>query len=115
MEHKGTENLIPLNKRSEEEKKIITSMGGIASKEAKQKRKTFKEIFEVLLEEPSKEFPDITNSELMAMRMILEGHKGNTKAFEVVQASIGEKPVEQIKTDGSIVITMDNETKRLSE
>lgn len=94
---KGQENLIPLNRRTPEEVKEITTKGAIASNKAQAKRKTFKEIFELLLQDKSIDNANITNNELMAITMIAEAHKGNTKAFEIVRDTVGEKPKEQME------------------
>jgi len=96
-EHKGTENLIPLNRRTPEETKEITSKGGIASGESRRRRKTFKEIFELLLQDKAIDGSNLTNDELISLQMIIEANKGNTKAFEIIQASVGEKPKEQME------------------
>ena len=49
---KGHENLIPLNKRSKEAQRKIQSMGGQASKEAARRKKSLKELTQMLLENP---------------------------------------------------------------
>ena len=95
--HKGTENLIPLNRRTPEEVKQITTMGAIASNKEQARRKTFKEIFELLLQDKAIDGSNLTNNELLALQMIQEARKGNTKAFEIVRDTIGEKPKEQME------------------
>jgi hypothetical protein len=111
MEHKGTENLIPINKRTPEEAKEITSKGGIASGESKRRRKTFKEIFELLLQEKAIDGSELTNDELISLQMIVEANKGNTKAFEIVRDTIGEKPTD--KTETKTEVTINDEDRAL--
>jgi len=117
MEHKGTKNLIPLSERTPEEVKEITSMGGYAGAESKRRRKTFKEIFELLLQDKAIDGSSLTNNELMSLQMIKEACKGNTKAFEVVQASVGEKPIDKTEqsVDASITVKFSNEVEELGK
>lgn len=95
--NKGVSNLIPLSERTPEEVKEITTKGAIASNKAQARRKTFKEIFELLLQEKAIDGSNLTNDELLALQMIAEAHKGNTKAFEIVRDTVGEKPREQME------------------
>lgn len=103
--NKGWDNLIPINERTPEEVKEITTKGGIASGESKRKRKTFKEIFELLLQEQATDGSGLTNDELISLQMIVEANKGNTKAFEIIRDSIGEKPTDKVETKSEISIT----------
>ena len=105
MNNKGHDNLIPLNKRTKEEVREITSKAGIASGEAKRKRKTFKEIFELLLEDKAIDGSSLTNNELLAMQMLIEANKGNTKAFEIVRDTVGEKPTDKVESNTNINIS----------
>jgi hypothetical protein len=109
--NKGWDNLIPLNKRTPEEVKAISTKGAIASNKAQAKRKTFREIFELLLNDKAIDGSNITNNELLALQMIVEAHKGNTKAFELVRDTIGEKPTDksEVKTE----ITISPEEKKM--
>lgn len=106
---KGHENLIPINQRTPEEIRRITSKAGIASGESKRRTKTFKDIFEKLLKDEAIDGSNITNDELLALQMLKEANKGNTKAFEIVRDTIGQRPVDKKEVDsnitGSIEIT----------
>lgn len=84
------EDLIPLNKRTKEEQKVITTMGGIASGISRNKRKTLKETLLLLLED-GKIQEDIT------LALLHRAASGDTKAFEVLRDSIGEKQREQVE------------------
>lgn len=46
MEHKGSENLIPLPQRTKEEQRDIATAGGVASGKTRRKQKTLREMFE---------------------------------------------------------------------
>ena len=98
----GTDNLIPLNQRTKEEQKEITTMGGKASGEARREKRLFKDLLEeaLLMEtETGNKYVDITIS------LIEQARSGNVKAFEVIRDTMGQKPVE--KTENNITIKDD--------
>ena len=112
---KGHENLIPINQRTPEEIRRITSKAGIASGESKRRTKTFKDIFEKLLKDEAIDGSNITNDELLALQMLKEANKGNTKAFEIVRDTIGQRPVDKQEVDSNITgsIEMNDEDREL--
>ena len=65
--------------------------GGIASGEAKRERKTLKEELLQLLSEGD-------TQRKVSLALIKKAKSGNTKAFEVIRDTIGEKPMEKIIT-----------------
>lgn len=103
------QNLIPGGyKLSVEEQ----SKGGKASGEARRQRKAFKEVFGELLDRPMTEQQietldtdgsiaefarrqGVTPNDVMAIVMMLKAMKGDTKAFEIVRDTIGEKPADK--------------------
>lgn len=93
------QNLIPQNKKSPEERSRIARMGQIASTEAKRKKKTFREAMEAILE---KEVLDKNGNKIdlltaISAKQIEKAGKGDTKAFEVIRDTIGQKPVERVE------------------
>lgn len=73
--------------------------GGLASAKKRAERKTLKEELKLLLETIEE---GQTNQEKMSVAILKQALKGNTKAFEIIRDTIGEKPtekVEQINTD----------------
>jgi len=88
--HKGTENLIPLNQRSKEELREITSKGGKACVELKRRRKTLREELLLLLEEAD-------TQKNISVAMIQKAMNGDTKAFEIIRDTVGEKPTDKIE------------------
>ena len=62
------------------------------------KKKAFTEIFDALLGKTvkDKKGEEITVAEAMAMKMVEKAMKGDTKAFEVVRDTNGQKPVEKV-------------------
>lgn len=72
------------------------------SDEAKKQRKTLREELLALLE-------DADTQEKVSLALIQQAKKGNTKAFEVIRDTIGEKPVDKVEqTSTNIVIDFGN-------
>lgn len=90
MERKGQENLQPV--RTKEEARKRGRNGGIKSGEARRKRKTLREELLALLgtEDYQKK---------ISLAMLQEAKAGNTKAFEVIRDTIGEKPKDKVEID----------------
>lgn len=120
----GEENLIPLNKRTKEEQREITTAGGLASGESRRKRKAMREQAELLLSMPFQgmkivdkdggsydlkdEFakisglpPEEVDNQMAAViamyQQILKGGKGSVMAFNSLRDLVGEKPKEVIE------------------
>lgn len=91
------EDLIPQSHRTKEEQKKIASMGGKASGKVRQQQKTFKDIFNLLLQDKAIGNDKLTNDQAMALQMIKEALTGNVKAFEVVRDTIGQKPNDKME------------------
>ena len=94
-------NLIPNSERSPKEVRENGKKGGIASGEARRKRKTLKEELLLMLSDG-----DI--QEKISIALINEAIKGNnagsvTKAFEVIRDTIGERPVEKVQATQTVV------------
>lgn len=99
---KGEENLIPTSKRTKEEQRKIAVMGGKASGVARKKRKALKELLEIAL---SMEVAgDQTAAEAVTAALIQKAMDGDTKAFEVIRDTVGEKPTEKSQVQGEINI-----------
>lgn len=91
----NTQNLRPLNTRTQKERKEIARMGAIASNKKQAERKTLREELLLLLQEAD-------NQKNISVAMLKQAMNGSVKAFEVIRDTIGEKPVEEIKHSGSI-------------
>lgn len=85
----GYKNLIPANKRSLDEARKLGKVGGIKSGEARRKRKTMREELLALLESGDLQ-------ENLCVALIDKALDGDTKAFEIIRNTIGEKPAEKI-------------------
>ena len=114
------DNLIPMSERSKNEVRELARKGGIASGEARRRKKTLKEQFDLLLSLPVKEdgkigqrikmiaddlgIPpeELDNQMAMCLNMFSASmSKKPEQAFASIQATIGEKPVEEIKVTKS--------------
>lgn len=82
-------NLIPFNERTESEQRAIATAGGKASGESRRARKTLKEELLLLLSEGD-------TQQNVSVALIQKALDGDTKAFEVLRDTIGEKPTEKI-------------------
>ena len=83
-------NLKPLNTRTKSEQREIAIKGGKASGKARRERKTLKEELLALLEAGD-------TQKNISLAMIQQALEGNTKAFEVIRDTVGEKPVDSLK------------------
>lgn len=116
MRKYNIENLKPMNKRSPEDVKRITSMGGKASGEAKRYNKSIMNIAKKILQmRPDDKtsnllkthIPDLDDDELtlkvaMVFGQIHAAMKGNTFAFRQIQKTIGEEPKGDISTEDKL-------------
>lgn len=100
-ENAGHSNLIPASKLTPEERRENGRKGGIASGIARNERKTLKEQLLILLENGD------TQKEV-SLALISKALTGDTKAFEVIRDTIGEKPKEQIEQKQELKIVMDD-------
>lgn len=89
------QNLIPLNKRSQRERKEIASKGAKATNKLKAERKTLREELLLLLEQNKMQ-------EKISLALLEQASKGNTKAYEIIRDTIGEKPKENINVSGEV-------------
>lgn len=115
--HDGTPNLIPLNKRTKEERTEIGIIGGKASGVARRKKKTMQQMAQWLLEknmsdemiaetiadvsilmDENGEIDKSGNAVLMA-RMLQEATQGNVKAMELFRDTSGNKPTDKVQLE----------------
>ena len=106
------QNLIPFTERSESEVRELNSKGGVNSGEARRRKRDIRLALEALLE---KEITDrhgnvMSTAEAIAIKQIEKALKGDTKAFEVVRDSAGQKPSDKID-----VTVNDDSAKEMNE
>lgn len=96
----NTQNLKTL---TSEEARKYGRKGGIASGKARAMRKTFKDAINESLDDKT-----LT---AMIKAMIKETKKGNTRAFELLRDTVGEKPIEQVQNLNPPVIKIERPKK----
>lgn len=106
------EDLIPMNERTKEEQKELTTKGGIASGEARRKKKLMKKQIELLLSLPLKDekakskfeslgidADNIDNQMALIIAMwqqALKGGRNAVSAAEFLRDTVGEKPKDNL-------------------
>ena len=92
------QNLQPVRSKSEARER--GRAGGKASGKARQERKTFREGLLLLLNEPLKDkagnLTDNTTQDAIIAALVKRAANGDTRAFEMIRDTIGEKPVEKL-------------------
>ena len=82
-------NLIPVTQRTKNEAREISRAGGIASGVARRQRKTLREQLLLMLE-------DGNVQENLCVALIDKAQEGDTKAFQIIRDTVGEKPTEKV-------------------
>lgn len=108
---------IPFNELDEKERKRLQSLGGKKSGETRARKKTMKQLLEMVLDLPADENikktilklgiskdEKITNNLALQIVALREGLKGNMKAYEVIRDSIGQKPTENMNINSNNVV-----------
>lgn len=94
MARGNTENLRPLNTRTKEERTELAKKAGKASGKARRRKKELKELLELALSQPHESGED--NYMAITVALIDKALQGDTKAFEVIRDTIGQKPKDNI-------------------
>ena len=115
------ENLINPKDRTSEELREMTRKGGIASGEARRRKKTMREALEMLMfhtelneqtkqmlqAEGIKDTEDFNHQMVITRSLIAKAEAGDVQAYNAICAMIGEKPAEKVDLSGG----MENELK----
>ena len=84
------------------------SLGGKTRAKNIKKRKTLREMLEILLEKqienPYEKGKKQTTLEAISVSLIQKALLGNVKAFEVLRDTIGQKPVEKVEVNSSELV-----------
>ena len=86
------QNLRPQNTRTKKEQRELARKAGIASGKARKARKTLKEELLLLLEKGD-------TQERISLALLQKAMNGDTKAFEVLRDTVGEKPIDKVEAD----------------
>ena len=110
------ENLINPKDRTSEELREMTRKGGIASGEARRRKKTMREALEMLLfhtklNEQTKQMlkaegvenaDDFNHQMVITRSLIAKAESGDVQAYNAICSMIGEKPADKIDLGGDI-------------
>lgn len=94
------QNLIPNSERTPKQRRENAQKAGIASGEARRKKRDLKLAMQALLEADVKDKRTgeiMSGAEAIALAQYRKAMKGDTKAFEVVRDTSGQKPVEKVE------------------
>lgn len=89
------QNLKPFSKDNVSKARESGRKGGVASGKSKREAAEFRKLIQIALNEEYK--GGMTNAEAMVVSMIQKALEGDTKAFEVIRDTAGQKPVEKIE------------------
>lgn len=113
------DNLIPFDKRTEEEQRAIAIMGGKASGEARRRKKAMREMLSEALQivVTNSQGESKTLEEIGAMKVAEKYAKGDLKAAEFIARLLGEYE-QKVKVEGEmkgvqIVVKSDDEAQKL--
>lgn len=96
---KKEDNLRPFTSdQSREEAAANGQKGGIASGEARRRKRDLKIAMQALLDKDyaSKNGETISGAQLLAIKQFEKAAKGDAKAFELVRDTAGQKPVDRV-------------------
>ena len=110
------ENLINPKDRTSEELREMTRKGGIASGEARRRKKTMREALEMLMfhtelneqtkqmlkSEGVKDADDFNHQMVITRSLIAKAEAGDVQAYNAICAMIGEKPAEKMELGGGM-------------
>ena len=109
------QNLINPKDRTSEELREMTRKGGIASGEARRRKKTMREALEMLmykceLPEQTKQMlkaegvseEDFNHQMVITRSLIAKAESGDVQAYNAICAMIGEKPAEKLDVSGGM-------------
>lgn len=94
------QNLKPFtSEQSREEAAKNGHKGGVASGEARRKKRDIRRAMEMLLEKEynGKGGEVLSGAEAIAVKQFQKALKGDTKAFETVRDTAGQRPVEKVE------------------
>lgn len=85
------DNLIPLNERTQRERKQIATMGAIASNKVQKEKKLIRQALE---EKLNMRFDEYIN-------VIIENaiDKKDTKSWETIRDTLGQKPIDKVQME----------------
>lgn len=98
--NKGLDNLISFNEMTPERRKEVARNGGYKSGEAKREKKMLKEYLEIILSMRDAEGEDKYTK--ITRALIDKAEDGDTRAFEVVRDTLGQKPIDKLNMNANL-------------
>jgi len=94
----NVDNLIPTNMRSKEEVRKNSAKGGVISGEVRRQKRDIKLAMDALLEKmySGKNGEQLSGAQAIALKQMEKALKGDSKAFELVRDTAGQKPIEKV-------------------
>lgn len=99
-------NLINFNDLPDDVRKQYNKNGGIKSGEARREKRQLREYLEMILSMEDAEGEDRYTK--ITRALIDKAEDGDTKAFEVVRDTLGQKPKEQVEQKQEIKVVMED-------
>ena len=113
----NNKNLKPFSELTEEQQREIRQKGGRASVEAKRKRKTMRQVLEMLLYEVEldegtkerlrsqgvKDPNDFNHQTVINRSLIAKAEAGDVQAYNAICAMIDEKPADRMEVGGELL------------
>ena len=93
----GNKGYVQLMEKGSQKTKEIASMGGKASNEMYQKRKTMAETIDIYLKKTDEN--GVSNQDKIVLAMIAKANDGCVGAFEALRDTVGEKPSDTVSLD----------------
>lgn len=90
-----------------EQAREIGRKGGLASAKARAEKKQLKELLELALAQPSEIVEGEDNYTAITAALVNKAIQGDTKAYEVIRDTLGQKPTEHTQTDLTAKIEVD--------
>lgn len=103
------QNLKPFTSDQSREKAVENGRkGGVASGEARRRKRDLRLALEMLLEKDFKDKngKEMTGTQAITAKLFEQAMKGNVKAFETIRATVGQDPIQKIQVsevDQSII------------
>lgn len=117
------ENIIPNSERTPEERKAIATAGGIASGEARRRKRTLRELAEILAErkvampQPGGGTEEMTYDMALVQSMYQKAvTRGDTKAAKFIATLLGEYTEKhEVEAKGAVVFLPKDEIEGIQE
>lgn len=109
------QNLIPMNRRTPEERKEIAKMGAEATNKKIAEKKAMKEMLRTIMSLPEKdealkthmidlgiEDEDLINQTTILVKQIEKAKAGDSTAVQFIRDTMGEKPSDKVEYTGNL-------------